>query len=176
MEKISIKPVIQNNKIISIEIENMSLPLKTPLVIDDLAQLVKVLEDFVRYIDVEKLRNISGQEVSGDEWKEKDLRGLVLGELSDNQAVALGVLAESKEITREKFVDKLKGKFGKNDFNGWDLGGLLRSITVKSRKHGYSTLYEKEWRVVGNDYECFYHLAKDAYRTVIRAALEEKTK
>jgi hypothetical protein len=176
MEQISFKPVIKNNKIISIEIENVSLPLRSPLAIDDLTHLVKALETFVQYVDVQKLGSINSQETSASEWSEKTLHDFMLDELSDNQTQVLRILAESKEITREKLVDKLKEQLKDDNFSGWDLGGLLRSITVKSRNNGYPSLYEKEWKVVGNDYKCFYRLTKDAYRKVIQAASEEKTK
>lgn len=176
MEKLSIRPVIQNSQIVSVEIEGASLPLRSPLAIDELPELIKALETFVQYIDVQKLGNVNGQEVSENEWKESDLRRFVLNELSDNQATALRILVESEEITREKYVGEMRKRLGNKDFNGWALGGLLRSITVKSRNYGYSSLYEKEWRVVGNEYECFYRLSEGSYRSKIGAALEERLK
>lgn len=174
-EKVSVKPVIQDGEIISVEVENVSLPLRGHLSLDELPQLVDVVERFFRYVDVEKLsESLIEEEESLKEWKDEDLRDFVLTQLRDSQAVALGVLTESDEVTREQFVAKMKKLLADNTFRGWSLGGLLAGITMKAKSWGYESPYEREWRTVGNEWKCFYRLTKDRYRSIISAALKER--
>jgi len=174
-EKISIKPVIKDNKINSIEVQDVLLPLKEELSLDELQQLVEAVEVFFKYVDVDRLRESLEEEEEGlSEWIEKDLRKFVLTQLRDSQAVALKVLTQCHEITREEFIEKMRTLLGDSKFRGWSLGGLLAGITMKSKTWGYESPYDSEWRMVGNKWKCFYFLTSEKYRDIISRALKER--
>ncbi len=173
-EKVSIKPVIRENKIISIEVKDVSLPLREELSLDELPQLVEAVEVFFKYIDVSRMRETIEEEEALSEWTEEDLRKFVLTQLRDSQAVALKILTQYDEITREEFIEKMKKALGDNSFRGWSLGGLLAGITMKSKTWGYESPYESEWRTVGNKWKCFYFLVRKKYRDIVSKALKER--
>lgn len=173
-EKISIKPIITSSKITGIEVEDVSLPLRGELSLNELSQLVEAVEAFFKYIDVERLGETLSEEEGLEEWNEKDLRKFVSTQLRDSQAVALRVLTESDDITREEFIQKMRKLLGDNTFRGWSLGGLLAGITMKSKSWGYESPYEREWRNVGNKWKCFYYLTREEYRDIISKALKER--
>jgi hypothetical protein len=173
--KTSVKPVIQGSQIVSIEVQDVSLPLREALPLDKLSDLVEAVETFFRYVDVEKLgETLSEEDESLNQWKESDLRKFVLTQLRDSQAIALGVLADTKEITREDFVKKMKKSVQDEEFRGWSLGGLLAGITMKSKSWGYESPYNSEWRAVRSEWQCFYYLRREEYRPIIQKALKER--
>ena len=174
-EKISITPVIQSGKIISVEVQDVSLPLKKDLSIDELPKLVEAIEEFFKYVDIERFGElVEEEEEEFEEWDEEALRNFVLTRLSDRQALALKVLTESKEVTREEFIEKMRKLLNNNKFRGWDLGGLLGGITNKSQSLGYESPYRREWRTVGDEWYCFYSLTREKYREIIDKALKER--
>lgn len=168
-----IRPVIQGNQVVSIEIQNMSLPLREPIPIAKLAELVEVIERFGKYVDIEKLSERLPKE-SLKKWATQDLHEFVLTEIRDDQAVALKVLTEVTEISRKEFVQRMAKLLGKEKFRGWDLGGILAGITMKAKSWGYESPYKSEWRPAGKEWECFYSIARNEYRDVIVSALKER--
>jgi len=173
-DEMYIRPVIHGNQVVTIEIQNVSLPLKEPIPIAKLAELVDTIERFVKYVDIEKISEKLSKE-SLKKWTPQDLREFVLTDLRNDQATALKVLTESTEISRKEFVQKMAKLLGNERFRGWDLGGLLAGITMKSKNWGYESPYKSEWRPAGSEWECFYYLARSEYKDIIASALKERT-
>jgi len=174
-KNISVKPIIEDGKIIKLEVEDVLLPLREDLSLDKLQQLISSVENFFRYIDVDKLgESLIDQEETPDEWKDKDLKKFVITQLRDSQAEALGILVASKVVTREQFITKMRKQLSDTSFRGWSLGGLLAGITMKSKSWGYESPYDREWRNVGNKWKCVYYLRRDDYRSIIKNALKER--
>jgi hypothetical protein len=171
--KISIKPSIEGGQIVGIEVEEVNLPLKSPVPLTELSKLVEAVEIFFQYVDVEKLgETIEEEELP--EWKDEDLREFVIKNLRDSQALALKVLIDSKEVTREEYIETMKKLLGDEKFRGWSLGGLLAGITMKSKSWGYESPYTSEWRTEGNEWKCYYWITRDRYVPTIREALKER--
>jgi len=108
------------------------------------------------------------------EWKEENLIRFVLTELSEPEAVALGVLARWNMLTEEEFIEKLKKLLNYDGFSKSDLSSLLLRIAMKSRRWGYESLYSTEWRIVNGEYRLLYFLTEEAYRSKIYKALKER--
>lgn len=175
MEKpLSVKPVIRGTEITSLEIEDVQLPLKKSLPLNDLPKLVEAAEMFFKYIDIERLSESITEEEKLAEWEDESLREFVSTSLRDSQAVILGVLVDYEEITREEFINEMKKRLKDAKYRGWDLGGQLAGITMKSKSLGYERPFEKEWRTVGDEWKCFYRLSKEKYKDIIRNALKER--
>lgn len=175
-KKTSVKPVIEDGEIVKLEIEEVSLPLRQPLTLDELPQLIAAVEGFFRYVDVEKLgETLAGEGEELGEWEDEDLRKFVLTKLRDSQAAALRVLTDSNQVTREQFIAKMKKLLDDDTFRGWSLGGLLAGITMKSKSLDNESPYESEWRTAGNKWKCFYYLTRDRYKPIIKKALEERS-
>lgn len=175
-KKTSVKPVIQNGQIKSVEVEDVSLPLIRPLELTELPELIEAVELFFKYVDIEKFNEvISESDDALDEWDDGDLRDFVKTQLRDSQAVALDILTENDEITREEFIEKMGKALNVKKYRGWDLGGVLAGITMKSKTYDdYESPYSSEWRTVGNKWKCFYQLTRERYRPIIRKALKER--
>jgi hypothetical protein len=168
-----IRPVIHGNQVVSIEIHDISLPLREPIPVAKLAELVEVIERFAKYIDIEKLSEVLPKE-SLKKWVPQDLRKFILTDIRDDQAIALKVLVETTEISREEFIQKMAKLLGEQGFRGWDLGGILAGITMKAKNWGYESPYKSEWRSVGKEWKCFYSIARDEYKDIIASALKER--
>jgi hypothetical protein len=173
-KKTYVKPVIQDGQIISIEIQDVSLPIKGSLSLNELPQLVDAVEKFFKYVDIERFGEALTREEELKEWDDENLRKFVTTQLRDSQSVALEILAESDEVTREQFLDRMKKRLGDEKFRGWSLGGLLAGITMKSKSWGYESPYVSDWKTVGSEWRCFYNLTRETYRPIIREALKER--
>ena len=173
---LSIRPLLRGTKIVSLKVEDVQLPLKKSLSLEDLPKLVEAAEVFFEYIDIKMLGEsiFEQQEEKLPEWENEALRNFVITSLRDSQAVLLGVLVEYEEVTREEFIDEMKKRLKDAKYRGWDLGGQLAGITMKSKSAGYERPFKKEWRIVGNEWKCFYCLSKKKYADIIRNALKER--
>ena len=175
-QPLSVKPIIRGTEIVSLEVEDVQLPLKKKLSLDELPELVEAAEVFFKYVDIEKLSESIAEEEEKElpEWEDKALREFVSTSLRDSQAVALGVLVDYEEITRKEFIAEMRKRLKNTEYRGWDLGGQLAGMTMKSKSWGYERPFEKEWRTIGDKWKCFYSLRREQYRDIIRDALKER--
>ena len=176
-ESLSITPKIKGSEIVSLEVEDVRLPLKKSLPLDDLPNLIEATKVFFSYVDIGKLSESIAEveeEEELPEWEDKDLREFAIKSLRDSQAIALEVLVEFSELDREAFIEEMKERLDNPEYRGWDLGGQLAGITMKSRSWGYEKPFEKEWRTVRDKWKCFYSLRREKYRDVLRDALKER--
>ena len=177
-QPLSIKPLIRETAIVALEVEDIRLPLKKKLPLSDLPKLVEAAEVFFTYVDIEKLsESISEEEEEAEklpEWEEKALREFVVTSLRDSQAIAFEVLLDYDEVSRKDFISEMRKRLENPNYRGWDLGGQLAGITMKSKSWGYESPFEREWRTVGDKWKCFYSLRREKYNDVIRKALVER--
>jgi len=157
------------------EVGNLTLPLKTEVPLDKLQELVEAVTTFLQYVDIEKLgKAIEEEEEELPIWDKDELREFAIKNLRDSQAIALDILINTKEITREDFVSAMKTRLSDPKFRGWSLGGLLAGITMKAKSWGYESLYDSEWRTEGNESKFYYWIIRTEYIPVIRDALKER--
>ncbi|NVM29734.1 MAG: hypothetical protein HWN65_12900 [Candidatus Helarchaeota archaeon] len=169
--EISIQPRILGNSITDIEVEGSKLPLRETVSIDNLSAVVESVRSFNKFIDLEwilkKLREIEEEQLST--WEARALHFFVEKELLENQAKAMEFLAKSGEVVREVYLDAMGPYLRKKDMAS--LGGLLAGITLRAKSRGHESPFIIEWKIVGNDYQCFYRLRRDTYaEPILKAA------
>lgn len=177
-KKLSISPKIMGSEIVSLEVEDVKLPLKKNLPLNDLPKLIEATEVFFSYVDIGTLSEYIAEgeeEEELNEWKDEDLREFVSTSLRDSQATVLEVLVEYEELDREELIDEMKKRRSDPEYRGWDLGAQLAGITMKSKSLGYERPFAKEWRTIGEKWKCFYRLHRERYRSILRDALKNRT-
>jgi len=174
-EKMSVKPVIRDSKVIGIEIGGVSLPLKKSLSFEELPDLVNSVDKFFTFIDVDRLGEIlTKEEEKPKEWDDENFLRFILTQLKESQALAFRILVDVNEVTRKQFIAEMQKLLGDDQFGGWNLGGLLAGITMKSKSWGYENPIDREWRMIKDKEVCLYRLAKPRYRKIVSAALEKR--
>ncbi|QQG48279.1 MAG: hypothetical protein HY247_05880 [archaeon] len=167
----AIKPVIEGTDITSVEVGNTTLKLKQTVSLDSLQELISAVENFSKFFDLTSLG--SADEGIKTEWNEQDLTQFLSKETREDQIVALKVLSDKGEVTREEFLNEMKKLLKNPGFRGWDLGGLLAGLSIRSRTWGYESPYIKEERREGNEWDTFYRI-KERYAPLIKKWLKER--
>ncbi|NVM28269.1 MAG: hypothetical protein HWN65_05465 [Candidatus Helarchaeota archaeon] len=172
--EISITPKIMGSSITEIEVQGLKLPLREKVSIDNLSAVVSSVRSFNKFIDLKlilkKLAEVKLKQLSP--WEARDLHFFVLKELLETQAKAMEILAKSGEVVREKYLDEMGPYLRKKDMAS--LGGLLAGITLRAKSRGHESPFVIEWKIVKNDYECFYRLRRETYAEPILTAAEER--
>lgn len=99
-----IEPIIQNNKIISLKINTITIPLRKSILFSEFSS--KFLDAFnilSKYID---LSDLFSNEEKIEEWTEKELKKF-LASISEKQALIIKILSDEKQINRDDLIEKI---------------------------------------------------------------------
>jgi hypothetical protein len=168
----TIKPVIEGTEISSVEVGRMTLRLKQKVGIENLKDIIGAVEDFAKFFDLASISS-SEEEEEGAPWEDSDLIEFLSKETREDQIAALKVMSDKGEVNREQFIEEMKKALKNPGFRGWDLGGLLAGITIRSHSWGCESPYIKDERREGNDWNTFYSI-NEKYAPLVKKWLKER--
>lgn len=165
-----IKPTIRDGKLVSVEFSGVNLPLMTPAPLDELQDVIDAATRFSSYFDLSKL----GAQQEGDDfphWAPGQLTSFVASasDLRDDQAEALLILAESKDMVSKDFIAAVEKRTGRKNLSNMQLAGLLAGITVKSHSYARQSPFSIQWFRTDDGWDRRYTLADEAYEEPIKA-------
>lgn len=149
----TVKPHIDGEKVKKIEISGSIIPAREEgFPLTELSAVIKALNYLDGILDF-SLVGVAGDKV--EEWTSEEIEEF-LEERNAKQRAFFRLLIENDEIERDdviKAISKIDAKF-----DGRALAGALGGIGVRTNTLGKVRLYSKKWKIVDNEWHCYYKI------------------
>ena len=168
-------PTIRDGKVVSMDVSGINLQLAKPQPLASLGEIIDVVDSFSSYFDLHKLRD-GAVENQFPEFSADELESFVAGpDLREDQAEALLILAENKEITTSPFIAALEKRTDRKNISTMQLGGMLAGVTMKSHSNVRESPYTNDWfRTSDDSWDRKYYLMDPAYAEAIKRGMERR--
>ena len=168
MEKMSIKPHIEGNRVKRIEIGETVIPaMGEGLPIEQLADVIQALNTLVEHFDFNALISTDDQL---EEWTRDEIWEF-LDERNIRQILFLRLVSSSEEYERYELIERMSELLEIPEYSGKQLAGSLAGIGIRTNKLGKDALYRSDWREDSEGWSAYYSIT-EKYRAVISEWLD----
>ena len=160
----TMKILIDNNKIVEVSVNGISIPLKREIEVSELEELRKHLEYVEKYLDISRIMAKMKKDVEeGYRWNEDELKDF-LKECPKSQKIFLKAMVDNENGASRDQINALMEKYTGEPLKRYSLPGIQSSMVRRSYNFGYK---EKIWTSKDNLYTL-----KKKYRAIVKNFIE----